>query len=57
MASKKIKGITIQYEGDTVKLEKALANVESGGRKAKAEMSEVNRALKEATAQQGTRQL
>ena len=48
MASKKIKGITIQYEGDTVKLEKALANVESGGRKAKAEMSEVNRALKEA---------
>lgn len=48
MASKKIKGITIQYEGDTVKLEKALANVESGGRKVKAEMSEVNRALKEA---------
>ena len=48
MASKKIKGITIQYEGDTVKLEKALASVESGGRKAKAEMSEVNRALKEA---------
>ena len=48
MASKKIKGITIQYEGDTVKLEKALASVESSGRKAKAEMSEVNRALKEA---------
>lgn len=48
MASKKIKGITIQYEGDTVKLEEALKSVESKGRKAKAEMSEVNRALKEA---------
>lgn len=48
MASKKIKGITIQYEGDTVKLEEALKSVESKGRKAKTEMSEVNRALKEA---------
>lgn len=48
MARNKIKGITIQYEGDTVKLEEALKSVESKGRKAKAEMSEVNRALKEA---------
>lgn len=48
MASKKIKGITIQYEGDTTKLETALSSVEKKGRNARAEMSEVNRALKEA---------
>lgn len=48
MARKQIKGITIQYEGDTTKLETALSNVEKGGRKARQEMSEVNRALKEA---------
>lgn len=48
MTNKKIKGITIQYEGDTTKLETALSNVEKGGRKARQEMSEVNRALKEA---------
>lgn len=48
MASKKIKGITIQYEGDTTKLETALSSVEKKGRNARAEMSEVNKALKEA---------
>lgn len=48
MASKKIKGITIQYEGDTTKLETALSSVESKGKKARSEMAEVNRALKEA---------
>ena len=48
MANKKIKGITIQYDGDTTRLESALSSVERNGRKARAEMSEVNRALKEA---------
>ena len=48
MASKKIKGITIQYEGDTTRLESALSTVEKKGRSARSEMSEVNRALKEA---------
>ena len=48
MTNKKIKGITIQYEGDTTKLETALGNIDKAGRKARQEMTEVNRALKEA---------
>jgi len=48
VTNKKIKGITIQYEGDTTKLETALGNIDKAGRKTRQEMTEVNRALKEA---------
>lgn len=48
MASKNIKGITIEIGGDTTGLDKALKNVEKGSNKAKSELKEVDRALKNA---------
>lgn len=46
MASKLIKGITIEIGADTVGLDKALKGVESAGRKASSELREIDKAMK-----------
>ena len=48
MASKNIKGITIEIGADTTGLDKALGGVEKESKKTKSELSEVNKALKDA---------
>lgn len=48
MANKRIKGITIEIGADSTGLDKALKGVESGANKAKDELREVDRALKNA---------
>lgn len=48
MASKKIKGITIEIGADTTGLDKALRGVEKESRKAKSELADINKALKDA---------
>lgn len=46
MASGKIKGITIQFDGDTTKLGKALKDIDSKTRNLDKELGQVNKALK-----------
>ena len=46
MASGNIKGITIQFNGDTTKLDKALRNIDKGTRSLDKELKNVNNALK-----------
>lgn len=46
MASSKIKGITIEFRGDTTKLDKALKQIKSESRSVDQQLREVNRALK-----------
>jgi phage-related minor tail protein len=48
MANKRIKGITIEIGADSTGLDKALKGVEGGANKAKEELREVDRALKNA---------
>lgn len=48
MANKKIKGITIEIGADTLGLDKALREVESGSKKAASELREVNTTIKKA---------
>ncbi|MBQ7009969.1 MAG: phage tail tape measure protein [Ruminococcus sp.] len=48
MANKRIKGITIEIGADTMGLDKALKGVESGANKAKEELRDVDRALRNA---------
>lgn len=45
MASKNIKGITIEIGGDTTKLDKALKDVEKTSKEAKGELKEIDKAL------------
>lgn len=46
MASKKIKGITISFDGDTTKLGKALKDIDKKTRDLDSELKQVNKALK-----------
>lgn len=46
MASKAIKGITVEIGGDTTKLSRALAQVDKQSRALSSELSEINQALK-----------
>ena len=45
MASRNIKGITVEIGGDTTKLDKALKDVEKTSREAKGELKEIDKAL------------
>ena len=46
MASKKIKGLTVEIGGDTTKLGKALDNIENKGRDLSAELRDIDKLLK-----------